>query len=92
MEVLTEYNIIVFEFYPNDWGCIVGFITNCMAIGIESTLTAFRYIFRLRKCTAILVFGWVTFQHMRGFFLVKGLKDSMKFFRKDIIFLYHVDS
>ena len=41
MEVLTEYNIIVFEFYPNDWGCIVGFIMNCMAIGIESTLTAF---------------------------------------------------
>ena len=56
--VLDSYNIAVFELYPNGWSCIIAFIMICIAIGIESTLTAFRYIFRLRRCAAAQGLGY----------------------------------
>ena len=88
IEVLNSYNIAVSKLYPNDWGCIIAFIMIYIAISIEPTLTAFRYIFRLRRCTAAQGLGWVTFQHRRGFFIVEGLRESMKHFINDFVFLY----
>lgn len=80
VEVLNAYNIIVSELYPNGWGCIIAFIMICTAIGVEPSLTAFRYIFRLRRCTAAQGLGWVSFQHQLGFLVLDKLKDSMKRF------------
>ena len=91
IKVLNSYNIVVSELYPNGWGCIVAFIMICIAIGIEPTLTAFRYIFRLRRCTTAQGLGWVTFQHRRGYLIVEGLRDSIKRFRNDFVFLYRAD-
>ena len=34
IEVLKSYNIAVSELYPNGWGCIIGFIMICIAIGV----------------------------------------------------------
>ena len=62
-----------------------------IAIGIKPTLTAFRYIFRLRRCTATQGLGWVTFQHRWGFFIVEGLRDTIEHFRNDFVFLYIAD-
>ena len=62
IEILKSYNIAVSELYPNGWGCIIATMI-CISIGVEPTLTAFRYIFWLRRCTAAQSLGWVTFQH-----------------------------
>ena len=60
VEVLNSYNIAVSELYHNGWGCIIGLLMICIEIGIEPTLTAFRYIFRLRRYTAAQGLGWIT--------------------------------
>ena len=72
IEVLNSYNIIVSELYPNGCSCIVGFVIICIALGIKSTFTAFRNMFRLKKCIAIQGLGWLTLQYRRGFLPVDG--------------------
>jgi putative gypsy type transposon len=91
VELLNAYNITVSELYPNGWGCIVAFLIICSAVGVEPTLTAFRYIFRIRRCTSKQGPGWVSFQHRTGFLIVHKLKDSMKKFRNDFVFLYRAE-
>lgn len=60
-EVLNAYNIALSESYPNAWGFIIAFIMICKAIGVEPTLTTFKYTFRLRRCAAAQGLGLVTF-------------------------------
>ncbi|CAO2821441.1 unnamed protein product [Amaranthus hypochondriacus] len=91
VEVLNAYNITVSELYPNGWGCMVAFIIVCSAVGVEPTLTAFRYIFQMRRCSSKQGPGWVSFQHRSGFLIVDKLKDSMKRFRNDFVFLYRAE-
>ena len=86
-DLLKLLNVTVAEVYPNAWGCVTAFLMVCKVLKIKPTLTAFRYIFRVRLCSSEEHgAGWVTIAHRRGFKLVGELPDNQKGYRTKFAF------